>query len=143
MNTNTKAPTWFKVVAILAIIWNIMGVMAYLGQAMMGPEAMEALPEEQQELYQNIPAWATAAFALAVWGGLVGSIMLFMRKSAAKFALWISLIGIVVNDIYNFMVIDAVSLFGMTALYMQLFVLIVGIYLIVLYNQAKSKGWIA
>ncbi len=142
MTNTTKAPTWFTIVAVLAIFWNLMGVMAYLGQAFMTTEMMEALPQEQQDAYSNIPAWATAAFALSVFGGLLGSLFLALRKNIAGILLWISLISIVVNDIYNFIIIDSVSLFGMLPLIMQSIVLIVAISLILMFKKAKSSNWI-
>lgn len=142
MTNTTKAPTWFTLVAVLAILWNLMGVMAYLGQAFMTQEMMEALPQEQQEAYSNVPAWATAAFALSVFGGLLGSLFLVLKKNIAGILLWISLVSIVINDIYNFMIIDSVSLFGMLPLIMQSIVLIVAIGLILMFKKAKSSNWI-
>lgn len=142
MTNSTKAPTWFTVVAVLAIIWNLMGVLAYLGQAFMTTEMMEALPQDQQDAYANRPAWATAAFALAVFGGLIGSFLLALKKNLAKIFLLISLVTIVINDIYSFIIIDSISLFGMTALYMQVFVLIVAISLLAMFKKAKSSNWI-
>jgi hypothetical protein len=142
MNTSIKAPTWFTVIAIIAIIWNLMGIMAYLAQAFMTPEMMEVLPQEQQDAYANRPAWATASFAMAVFGGFLGSLFLALKKNIARLLLLISLVTIIINDIYNFIIIDSISLFGMSALYMQLFVLIVGIYLISLFNKAKKNNWI-
>ena len=142
MTNTTKAPTWFTLVAVLAILWNLMGVMAYLSQAFMTQEMMEALPQEQQEAYSNVPEWATAAFALSVFGGLLGSLFLVLKKNIAGILLWISLVSIVINDIYNFMIIDSVSLFGMLPLIMQSIVLIVAIGLILMFKKAKSSNWI-
>lgn len=41
MGTSTKPSKTFWVIATLAIIWNIMGVMSYLGQAF----SKESMPE--------------------------------------------------------------------------------------------------
>lgn len=32
-STRTKPPIWFWIISVIALIWNLMGVMAYLGQA--------------------------------------------------------------------------------------------------------------
>ena len=45
----SKAPTWFKVVAIIAFIWNLFGVMAYLMQVTMSDETLATLPPKQVE----------------------------------------------------------------------------------------------
>lgn len=143
MNASTKVPTWFNVVAILAIIWNIFGVLAYLGQAFMTQEIFDALPIEQQEAYTSRPAWVTAAFATAVFAGFLGSVALALRKSLAKSLLLVSLVAVIINDIYMFFLIDSIAIYGMTALFMQVFVLIVCIYLIMLFNKAKANSWIS
>lgn len=143
MTTSTKAPTWFNVVAILAIIWNIFGVLAYLGQAFMPPEVLEAMPIEQQEAYANRPAWATAAFATAVFAGFLGCVSLALKKNIAKALLLVSLVAVIINDIYMFFFIDAIAIYGMTALFMQVFVLVIAIYLVMLFNKAKANSWIS
>ena len=46
----------------------------------MTAEDLAALPLEQQPLYENIPAWVTGAFAIAVFGGSLACILLLIRK---------------------------------------------------------------
>ena len=71
MNSTLHKPAiWFWVVTSFALVWNIMGVMAYLGQEMAGEDVLAQMPEEQRIMIMERPAWATAAFAIAVWGGL-------------------------------------------------------------------------
>ena len=70
-----KTPTWFMVVAVLLLVWNLLGVMAYIMQVTMSPETLAALPDAQRQLYENTPAWATAAFAIAVSGGALGCLL--------------------------------------------------------------------
>ena len=60
-----------------------MGVMAYISQVSMTPEAIQALPQEQRALYESVPSWATAAFAIAVWGGTLACILLLLRTKLA------------------------------------------------------------
>ena len=43
-----KTPTLFWVISILALIWNVMGVMAYLGQVYITDEVLASLPEAAQ-----------------------------------------------------------------------------------------------
>lgn len=70
MTTSQKPPISFWVISIVALIWNTMGVLAYIGQAFLTEEAIAAMPPEQQEIYRiEFPAWYTAAFAIAVSAG--------------------------------------------------------------------------
>jgi len=80
MTTTTKPATWFWIVSVLALLWNAMGDMAYIAQVTMSADALQALPEKERALYESLPTWATAAFAIAVWGSTLGCILLLLRK---------------------------------------------------------------
>ena len=84
MTTTVKPPTWFWVVSVIALLWNLMGVYNYLYQAFNQVAILESLDQAQREVFEGTPAWATAAFALAVFTGLIGSIGLLLRKKWAK-----------------------------------------------------------
>lgn len=87
----------FWLVAGLGLIWNLMGCMNFLVQS--DPEIMAALGDEYalyKDLIANRPAWATAAFAIAVFGGAVGCILLLLRRRVALQVLILSLFGTVV-----------------------------------------------
>ena len=69
-NATQKIPVWYWIVAVLALLWNGLGVMAYLMKAFITDEMIAALPEEQQAEYlMEMPTWYTALFALAVFCG--------------------------------------------------------------------------
>ncbi|UAM99934.1 hypothetical protein K8354_09075 [Polaribacter litorisediminis] len=127
---SVKASTSFWVIAVIAFIWNGFGVLAYLGNAFMSEEIKAALPKEQLNMLNNTPAWVTAAFAIAVWGGLLGSILLLARKKQAKRFFEISLLGLIVQLIYNFFIIDSVKIYGNTSVILPIITLAFAIFLI-------------
>jgi len=59
--------------------------MAYLNQAYKTDEANALLPEAEKTHYDNNAIWATAAFAIAVFGGVLASIALLIRKNRKIF----------------------------------------------------------
>lgn len=142
ISTN-KPPLWFWIVSIAALIWNLMGVMVYLGQAYMTDADLAALPETEQALYANVPAWVTAAFAVAVFGGALASITLLLRKKIAKTLFIISLIGIVVQMSYNLFMSDVMEVYGPGGMIMPIMVLIIGVYLIMFSNKSIARNWIS
>jgi peptidoglycan/LPS O-acetylase OafA/YrhL len=125
-----KPSTSFWIIGVIALIWNLLGVMAYLGQAFMPDEIKAALPEEQMNMLTNTPAWVTAAFAIAVWGGFLASMLLLARKKIAKRIFEISLLGIIVQLIYNFFIANGYEIYGATGLIMPVLTVLFGIYLI-------------
>ncbi|HPF98164.1 MAG: hypothetical protein R2802_05295 [Flavobacteriaceae bacterium] len=142
-NSSNKPNGMFWAIAIIAVIWNIMGVLAYLSQAFMTEEALASLPEKEQQLCTNIPAWATAAFAVAVWFGLLGSILLLLRKGWAKTMFLISLLGILVQMYYNLFISKAIEVYGPGGYIMPALILIIGVFLVWYSKQAKIKGYIS
>ena len=142
MNSTIKPATWFWIVSAIALVWNLMGVMAYLAQVTMSPEAMAALPENQRLLYQSTPSWATGAFAIAVWGGTLGCILLLLRKKLASLLLIISLLGVLVQLYHSFFISNSFAVFGSGGLVMPIMVVIIGVLLIWLSRKATSQNWL-
>lgn len=143
MTEKTKPPVWFWIVSIVALIWNLMGAMAYVMQAMMTEEALNALPEAERALYENVPAWVTAAFAIAVWGGTLASVLLLMRKGLAYIVFIVSFIGIAVQMVYNLGMSKAAEVYGPGGMVMPIMVIVFGLLLIWFAKSGKTKGWLA
>ena len=138
MNT----PTWFKVVAALALLWNLLGCVAFFFDLRLSPEDLAALPEAQQALYAARPTWAVAATAIAVFGGALGSVALLLRRKWAFPVLVLSLLGILVQDFGLFVLADGASLAGPVAVVLQAVVLVVGIGLVLLSRRGIARGWL-
>jgi len=140
---DSKPPTSFYWIAGLALVWNLLGLFAYVAQVTMGPEALAAMSDAERALYENMPAWATSAFAIAVTAGVLGCLLLILRKSLALPMLVLSLVGVVVQMIYNFLMSNALEVMGGKAAIGPIVILIVGIFLIWYANSAKRKGWLS
>lgn len=135
MNTISKHPTLrYWVIAVLALIWNTLGVLAYLGQAYMSDDTLSSLPESTQLYYSNLPAWVTAAFAIAVFGGLFGAIGLLWRKKWAYFLFVISLVAVVLKQIYDLFIQDYNQITG-EGLILPVLVLAIAVYLVFFSNK--------
>jgi len=142
MTSTTKPATWFWVVSAIALVWNLMGVMAYIMQVTMSPEALQALPANERTLMESVPMWVTSAFAIAVWGSTLGSILLLMRKKLATPVLILSFAGILVQMYYNLFMSKSMEVYGPRGLAMPVMVLVFGIFLIWFSRKSTSNGWI-
>ncbi|MFX0557027.1 hypothetical protein ACOCEA_09515 [Maribacter sp. CXY002] len=145
MTTETKVnpPKWFWIVSVLALLWNVMGVFAYLAQAFMSIEALEAMSQAERALYESQPAWVTAAFAIAVWAGLLGCILLLIRKKLAKTVFVISLLGVLAQTTYNFFLSNTFEVYGTGAMAMPIMILVVSVLLVLFSNRAIDKNWLS
>ena len=143
MTEKTSPPKWFWIVSVVALIWNAIGVNEYLALVYMTPETLASLPKEEQALCQNIPAWAIGAFAIAVFAGTIGSLLLLLRKRLSKIVLILSLAAIVVQMVYNLFISKSIEVYGPGRAIMPVMVLLVGIGLVWLAKAGEEKGWLS
>ncbi|WP_440121530.1 hypothetical protein [Tenacibaculum sp. Ill] len=143
MTDSNKPTTLFWIIGVAALVWNGLGVMSYIGQAYMTDEVKAALPEAERALYENVPTWVTAAFAIAVFGGLIGSAFLLMRKKLASPMFLISLIAIIVQMSYNLFMSRAAEVYGPGSVIMPIMVIVIGVFLLMYSKKTIAKGWLS
>jgi len=139
--SNNKPTSTFWIIGIAALIWNIMGVVAYLGQAYMTDEVLKALPDTEQLYYTNIPAWVTAVFAISVFAGFLGCVALLLKKSWAKMLFIVSLIAVLSQFTYNFFIQDYMEV-AIEKAFMPIIVIGLAVFLIWYSQKSQDKGWI-
>jgi ABC-type xylose transport system permease subunit len=139
-STPAKATRRFWTVAAVALAWNLVGVMSYLMSVTAGPEVLAALPEAERSLYAEIPAWATSAYAIAVFGGLLGSIALLLRKAWAVPLFVVSLLAVLVQMGHAFFMTALLEVKGPGAAVLPGLVLAIAAYLVWFSRSARERG---
>jgi hypothetical protein len=137
-----RPPRGFWIIGLVALAWNLIGVMSYLMNVTAGPAALAALPEAERSLYTDIPAWATAAFAIAVFGGVLGSIALLARKAWAVPVFLVSLVAIVVQMAHALFMSALLEVRGASAAVLPLLILAIAACLVWYSRSAKERGWL-
>ena len=141
-NLRSTPPTLYYILAVVLLVWNAMGLFAFFGQLSMGEEHLATLSEAERSMYENMPFWVIVAFAMAVFGGTLGCVGLLLKRSWAKTMFIVSLIGIVVQMIYNLFIGGTMDVYGPGALIMPIMVLIIGIFLVWFAGYSNRKGWL-
>ena len=137
-----KPPLWFTVVVAVALLWNILGLLAVLADLRLSPADIAALPAQQQALYEARPPWSVAASIVAVVGGTLGCLVLLLRRRASLLLLYASLLGVVLQDIGIFFVAGAGKLANPVPFILQGLVLVISVGLIFLAHFAASRDWL-
>lgn len=91
----TRNPAWLWGTAGFGVLWNFYGICQFTGSlTSTGRAAMATgMTASQAQVYFSLPGWMTAAFAIGVFGGLLGSLTLAARRAVAVPVLAVSLFG--------------------------------------------------
>ncbi|MFK7951345.1 MAG: hypothetical protein AB8B73_00760 [Ekhidna sp.] len=143
MSRKSKPPIWFWVVSVLALLWNLMGVYAYLDQAFASNDVLGEIASAAKNLINPTPAWVTAAFATAVFAGAIGSLLLLLRKGLAEIMFLVSMVAVFIQNGYYAFLTDQDMDAGPGGLPMVIMVIGFAIGLFFFAKKAKSSGWIS
>lgn len=137
--TNTDAPRWFGAAAIVILLWEIFGCTMYL----LHVNADQAsLPAEQAAMWAATPAWSIGAYAVAVWVGLVGAVLLLMRRRLAEPLLLVSLIAVLVQFSSLLVVPEVRAATPPGAWMMPVVIILVCAAIWLFARRASRQGWL-
>ena len=139
---NNKPPTWFWVLAVVGMLWNLGGIASLIMHITISEDALQAMPEGERSLYTNFPAWVLVTYCIAVFGSTLGNILLLLRRKSATPVLIVSFIAILLQMIYTIFMSRAIELHGPAAMGIPTLVTVFGIVLIAVSRHASSKGWL-
>lgn len=133
-------PAWFRIVALVAILWNAFGVFQYLSSVGLFGDPMTGMTDVQRAAADSIPPAITGAFAIATFAGLIGGIGLVLRKRWALPMLILSLLGCLALEGWIVFLSGALEAFGGIAL--PATVVVVALLLAWLAWHARQRGWL-
>ena len=137
-----RIPMWFRVLSIVFLLWNLMGVFSFLAHTFISSEAIAALTANERALYGEYPLWTTIVFAIAVGAGLIGAIGLVLRRKWSKGAFIISLLAIIPQMIHNVFFTSAIDVYGtVQAVTMPILVVVFGFVLVWFSAFGIKKHW--
>jgi hypothetical protein len=125
----------FWVIVVVMLLYNIAGVINFIAQ--MNADAVATMPEAYRALIEGRPAWATGAFAVAVFGGVLGCLLLMVKKSAARNVFIASLFGAAMTMVH---ILGVGSLEFVIGNAIQV---LVTAFLIWYSMRVRAKGWIS
>ena len=134
------APSWFRIVALLAVLWNAFGVFQYLSSVGLFGDPLASLEPAQRAAAESIPAPVVAAFAIGTLAGLIGSAGLVLRRRWAVPLLTASLLALAVLEGWIVFLSGALEAFGGVGL--PLTIVAVAALLLWLAVHARRRGWL-
>lgn len=126
---DTRSITFWVLIS-LALVWNLIGVAAFVGEMSITPEMLSSMDSAEQQIRTDTPSWVSIAFGVAVIAGALGCLLMLMKKTAAHYVLWLSLIGVIAQMSYVFFISNALQVYGPGQAAMPAMVIIVAILLV-------------
>ncbi len=139
---DARPPTWFWIVAVLALLWELFGVAMYLMHVGVLPNSQE-MSEAERSLMESSPVWVTGLFAIGVFGGAFGTLGLLLRKRWARPLLILSLIAVILQFGGWLLMTDAIAIMGPSVFVMPAIIVLVAILLAWLATVAARRGWLS
>ncbi|USD38907.1 hypothetical protein [Ferrimonas sp. SCSIO 43195] len=110
--TTASTPWHLWLVAILALLWNAAGAFDYLMTQTRHQDYMAQFTQEQLAFFYALPSWVVACWALAVWGGVLGALLLLLRSRRAVGVLLVSWLAMMVTTVHNYGISDGMAVMG-------------------------------
>ena len=110
----TRTPWHLWVVGVIAVLWNAYGGYDYTMSMTQGATYMAAsgMTPDQIAYYDTMPVWMTAVWAIGVWGGVLGSLLLLMRNKLAFPVFAVSFGAFLLSLLYVYGLSDSGKMMG-------------------------------
>lgn len=139
-NTVAKTPVHLWIVGILALLWNSVGAFDYLATELQLESYMGQFTAEQLDYFYAFPTWMVAAWAIAIWGSIFGSLSLLLQKAWAVWLFGTAIAGMTVSTFYNFVMTNGIEIMGTGGAIFTGVIWIIAVLLFVYARAMEKRG---
>ena len=140
--TKTPGRPWHLwLIGIVGLLWCLMGVISFMLAQMNVEAVMSRYPPQQREYFESFPLWAVAFWAIGVFGGVIGCLLLLLKNRLAFHLLLASLIGAIVSNLGGLFLLGGMEVMRETGgLGFTAVPIIIGAFLAVYAGAMSKKG---
>jgi hypothetical protein len=133
------------VAGVVSLLWNAGGGYDYIMTVTENADYFSQYTPEQIDYLTSSPVWTMAAWAIAVWSAILGSVLLLLRSRWAEPAFWLSLAAILATAAYSFVLseVSMAELIGPFAVVFSVVVLVVAVLLVAYSHWMRKRGVLA
>jgi hypothetical protein len=138
-----RPPGWFYIVAVVLVLWGLLGCMAFYMHVTLGAAMDPAATDWDRAYYAALPGWFDPVYAVAVGAGLLGALALLFRSKFALPLFIVSLAAVIVQFGYVFLGTDMLAHKGAAiTVPFPLFIAAVAVFQIWFAQVSGRRGWI-
>ena len=138
--TATPGRPWHLwLIGIIGGLWSSIGVISFMLTQTRVEAVMRRFPPQQRQYFESFPLWAVAFWAIGVFGGVIGCLLLLLRNRLAFHVVLASVIGAIVGNLGGLFLLGGMEVMGGTSdLGLTVFPIVVAAFL-AYYARAMSK----
>ncbi len=109
-----KTPWHLWLVGVIAVLFNAIGVFDYVMNMAQGSSYLTSVGMTPAQIahYEQFPAWMMAVWAIGVWGAMLASVLILLRRKVAVPVFAASLAAFMVNLLYTYVLTDGGEIMG-------------------------------
>lgn len=127
---------------LLLLVWNLIGVGFFFYQATMDLYRLAAVDPYQAHMFATMPLWAWVGYAVGVFAGTAGAVLLLRHRRLATWLFAVSLLGILVQFGRAFLLTDLLEVKGWGSAAFPAFIIAVAVLSIVLSRHLRARGYL-
>ena len=140
----SKTPRSLWIIGVIALLWNAVGAFDYLMTQTENESYMAQFTPEQLEFFYGLPWPIVSTWAIAVWGGVLGAILLLLRKRLAVPVFLVSFISMAITAFHNYVLSDGLKAIGdPSALVFSALIFVVALLLYLYSRKLMLRGILA
>lgn len=114
MKMTTATPWHLWAVGLLSLLWNGFGGYLYLMTQTQGAEFLRSMGASQESIdwQASMPVWMNALWAIGVWGGVLGAVLLLLRMKWAMHAFLASLVAMLVSLVASLTMFNGMEVYS-------------------------------
>jgi len=142
MTDDTKTVRWwFWAIAILFLLLNFVACWGYWLEMTLTDETYsKAYGAEMAALRGKTPAWSISAYAVGVWGGLIGTVLLLLRKKQCLPFFYASFAGAIIGWSWNIIDVRFRDLMGAAGWGFMIFIWLECLFIIWFARRMRARG---
>ncbi len=125
-----RTPAHLWAIGVVSLLWNAVGALDFVMTETRNAAYLKGFTQTQLDFFYGFPLWVVAAWGIATWGGMLGSLLLLLRRRLAVPVLLVSFLGMVLTTIHNFLLANGLQVMGgVGALVFSVAIFVVGLLL--------------
>ena len=133
-----KPYNYLKTILIILLVWNIIGILFFLQDVFIDPKV---LTENQLEFRSRFPFWIKIIYAIAVFGGTIGTFGLIKRKSWSHSIVIVSMLAVIIQMYHSIFIANSLEFLGNSAEILPTIIIVLSIVLAWIAETYKRNNW--